>query len=611
MKISRATLPPSSLRATRVLQSAFSWAISAQSISTTLLATVIAYILVVFVLCPGNPLIGFPVHHDDFTNLGSGVKLPGLSWRPVSYFLLSVLSGLGITFYYASLHVLVILYVFFSLRVLHLLLDAPQVPLIPAVLIAAGALSYESTIEYSKYTGLITNLLSGGFAVVAMFLIVNERQRARNDSVPRTWMLAAALSAAALSFWSKEDFILPSILVACYVAFDVFGSTATSEVKRPWGLLAAGMFVLAGLLAAYHHLSVNPLLQSASGPYLSNYSPFSISKVAVDYLLLTQVAVAATMLQISTLIWNAIAPSPIRWSVLLLIHVLILSLLLPYSCLPNHVAPYYCVNWVVWQIGGSALVLWKLSSRVAAKVAIAALMIACVLTGQPTRQGIAKWYDQEGQRNRRIVELLKSHAAELRVHREVIVEGAPYLGPWFANGGQFLAREGLDHEWLVRVPRESQYYRTLIPLVGTSIQGSVRTVAIEDGPSPLSFPVVRLSPDGSGTVELSGSASRNVVAPKIVTLVPSRTLAGTKFQVQPDGRSAIAVSGSGFIAGAIVMFGAKELETAYGNAGLVSAIVPEDLIARAGTIQVSVRNPDGGQSQSAPFQVDNKKTATP
>ena len=40
------------------------------------------------------------------------------------------------------------------------------------LLVATAMLSYEFTVEYSKYTGLITNLLSGVFAVSAMSVMV-------------------------------------------------------------------------------------------------------------------------------------------------------------------------------------------------------------------------------------------------------------------------------------------------------------------------------------------------------------------------------------------------------------------------------------------------------
>src|SRR5260370_770990 len=58
-----------------------------------------AYVIVVFVLCPGTRFIASPVHHDDFNNL-SYTKYIWYAWRPVSYAVLLTLSQLGIPVYY-------------------------------------------------------------------------------------------------------------------------------------------------------------------------------------------------------------------------------------------------------------------------------------------------------------------------------------------------------------------------------------------------------------------------------------------------------------------------------------------------------------------------------
>jgi hypothetical protein len=130
---------------------------------------VVAGYALVLLLCPGDRLLGFPVHHDDFTNLSTTLsetvaQLYGFSFwlpRPVSYYALSAVSSAGIPFYYLSLHALLIAYVALVLGVLHRLLEVRRMPFVFAAVVAASMLSYEHAVEYSKYTGLITNLLSG------------------------------------------------------------------------------------------------------------------------------------------------------------------------------------------------------------------------------------------------------------------------------------------------------------------------------------------------------------------------------------------------------------------------------------------------------------------
>src|SRR6185295_11903116 len=133
-------------------------------------AVIGAYAFVVFVLCPGTRFIASPVHHDDFNNLAH-TSYMWYSLRPVSYAILLTLSQLGISTYYVSLHILIVLYVFLTLCVLRRLLKVPAVPFLVLLPVAAAMLSHENTVEYSKYTGLLTNLLSGVFAAGAMALI--------------------------------------------------------------------------------------------------------------------------------------------------------------------------------------------------------------------------------------------------------------------------------------------------------------------------------------------------------------------------------------------------------------------------------------------------------
>ena len=135
-------------------------------------AIVAAYLFVVFALCPGTRFIGFPVHHDDFNNLAH-ISFRWYPSRPVSSFALVMLSRLGIPAYYTALHVLIVIYAFLSIGVLRRLLQVRSVPVILLLPVGAAMLSYEHTVEFSKYTGLLTNLLSGVFAMIAMTLMVS------------------------------------------------------------------------------------------------------------------------------------------------------------------------------------------------------------------------------------------------------------------------------------------------------------------------------------------------------------------------------------------------------------------------------------------------------
>jgi hypothetical protein len=567
-------------------------------------ATTAAYLLIVFFLCPGNRLVAFPVHHDDFTILEGNLGWYWLWPRPVSFAVSAALGAAGIPTLYVSLHLFVIAYATLSLLLLGKLIDAPRLPLLFLVFLAAATLSFEKTVEYSKYAGSL--MLSGTLAVAAMYLMVSARGEVSNRSRLRWWgLLAGAWGLVGLSFWSKEDFVVPTVVLALYLAWESVRQPRTGTAW--WLVLAAGVLLLGGVLVAYNYSVQSVFTQSGTGLYKPDFSPGSIYRTGVAYFTATPVAILATFLQASTLVWNAVTGSPIRWSRLLLYHALGAALVLPYACLPQHIDAYYSQNWIVWQIGGALLLLSKIGDRPSVRWVSVLVALACVYIGQPGRLDIVQSYLKAGQVNRNIVTTLRAHAQDLRPYREIVVEGAPWTGPWFGNTGRYLARCGLDHEWIVRVPKDGRYYHQLTHFIGRTNFGSIRTVAAEAEPLPAGLPIVRLSPDGTGVVDLPnvspGSSMADCSKPGVERLFPESVVAGSEFNPQRGGRSAIAVAGSNFSPGAAVLFNGRPLETTYGNSKLLSAIVPKELTSRASTVGVTIRNPDGCSSTSVPFEI--------
>lgn len=563
-----------------------------------------AYILIVFVFCPGNRLVGFPVHRDDFTLLSwdfgylRKALAGGLLSRPVSTAAWTALSVAGLPAYYIALQILTILYVFLALTVSRKLLAVRQMPLQFGIVVAAAAMSLECIVEFSKYTGLITSLLAGVFGLTAMLLMATERE---DQPALRAPVISAVWALSALSFWSKEDFILPTILVSFYFACE---AKWTSSKSRRWFLLAGGIMLLGVLLAVYNRTG-RSLYTEGSGNYQRDFNPLSIYRSGIAYLFMSPVAGIAAALQASMPVWNLIAPKPVRWTRFLLVQVLILLCLLPYCLIPRHTAFYYVFNWVVWQIGAALILLWNVSDRTSVRWAVAAIAVMCVAVGQTARVNIGNWYRNAGQVNRTVVATLLKNAEAMRPFEAVVIEGAPYLGP-FESDGRFLSlRYGLDHEWIVRVPKDSDTYRTNQQL-GVQIDGRVRTVAMEEVARPAGVPVLRLSPDGTGVLDLPGVAMgviQSAARVQIRKIYPESAAAGVKFQIQPNGQSAITVQGGNFQAGAVVTFNGQDLKTTYGNPGVISALVPDEATSRVGIVKVSVRNANGEASNEVEFNV--------
>jgi hypothetical protein len=92
-------------------------------------------------------------------------------------------------------------------------------------------------------------------------------------------------------------------------------------------------------------------------------------------------------------------------------------------------------------------------------------------------------------------------------------------------------------------------------------------------------------------------------APKIVQLDPNATNVGKGFHIQSDGRSAVGVAGEDFLPGVTLVSDGQKLNTVFGSGTMISAIVPDKLIATAGSHRMWAINPDGKISNKVLFSV--------
>ena len=126
--------------------------------------------------------------------------------------------------------------------------------------------------------------------------------------------------------------------------------------------------------------------------------------------------------------------------------------------------------------------------------------------------------------------------------------------------------------------------------------------------TPGRYEVVIDQPDGRRSNPLMFTVLATTgPAPAIEAVYPAGTIAGQDFNVQPGGGSAMGIRGSNFLPDAKVLFGAKELDTVFGNVNGLSAWVPAAMYATPGVIEVRVRNPDGKLSEPRPFTVTARR----
>jgi hypothetical protein len=460
--------------------------------------TAAAYVLVFFLLAPGNSLISYPVHHDDYNNLSirwpphiHTVPLSSFPPRPVSYYLLALLSSLGIPVYYLALHAFTLGYAWGVLCIAVRLLQPWTFGLPVLFSAAAAAFGIENAIEYSKYTGLITSLSSGFFAVLAILVMIHFHDRAFPFLT-----LVSTLLLAAMSLFAKEDFPLPILLSAAWIAW----ANRRSPTALRWYVLFGSLLLVAAAAVAYNKIAASPFTAGTEGTYKPDFSAASILRTSWLYLMQTPAASAITALQGLSLAALAFAPAGLFKSRGIVLQAMALGPLLPYACLPHHLTFYYPFLWAAWQAPIAVLLLSQIAPpRI--RVPAAGIAAATVLAiSQPGRAQTARFYRAESERNVRMVKLLRSYRDPLLSYSSVAVEGAPILGPWFGSDGAFLAnRYGLNHTWIVRAPRDSDYYRGIIGLLNSTVQGRVQTVPTEV-PRDARLPVVRLNPDGSGAV---------------------------------------------------------------------------------------------------------------
>jgi hypothetical protein len=91
--------------------------------------------------------------------------------------------------------------------------------------------------------------------------------------------------------------------------------------------------------------------------------------------------------------------------------------------------------------------------------------------------------------------------------------------------------------------------------------------------------------------------------PQLIELFPHDAVAGKGFNVQPNGESALGVSGAGFLPGVTLMVDGKKMRTVFGKGTGLSAVIPAEIVSRAGSHQIWAVNPDSKASNKMAFAV--------
>ncbi len=417
-----------------------------------LAGAMLAWALAQYALIPGNRFVLQPVHHDDYSNLGTAFPPEGLHTRPVSFAMIGLIASGGPVLYSVVLQGLVVacaaLVLLFTCRFLE-----HRVSSVAAAWLFAIVFLHPRALEWGRYTGLLTNLLSAFFGLLALIVLEAGMRR------PRAWLPALSGALLMLSAFSKEDYLLPFLAVA------LWGALAGQPRRRPALAHLAVAGVVASLLVLYNTRVVPKSFTQIrpSGPYAFVHSPAEFARVFVGYFSAPPLVAAAALAGIAFVL-AALRLRPAWRGRILVLAAVPALLVVPYSFLPNHVFPYYSVSWLLW-LGATVLVvaseLIPRQTGVRQAVAMAAvfLLAAAYVSTRAESRAIATWYAEHTARSRRVEDTLRRHAVQLASESEVGILGAEWPGPWTMTNGRYLEKRlGLPNRWIVFSAPGSAFY---------------------------------------------------------------------------------------------------------------------------------------------------------
>jgi len=406
-----------------------------------------------------------PVHHDDYTNyssVGSGLVW---SWiRPLSAWLIFVLSSLGPDWLIWTVRILSATYIFLCWKIVVELVQ-PRQYWISLAMFAMASLSSPIVAEYARYTGMVTHLMSGSLGLAAVFFLFKD-DREENDN----W-LYVSLILLFLSALAKEDFILFYVFSFVYV---LFKSKNAIQRRILIGFIGSSVSLMAVVGAKVLAGSTFLGVSDEQSTYFINTAPASVVTTVWRYLTgaghpamtLHGQIIATTMIFSGIMALIVILRDRVMPKTLYVIGAA-LTLIAPYSVLPNHVNAYYELIWLPFIIGSVYVALAEalnISTATPMRAYLAsaifsALCVSLAIVDTPGRCSIARWYDSVGSDNAKVLMHLERRKAAINAAPSVCVYGANAFSPWYIHSGKYLETVmGLHTVWNIVIDKSSSLY---------------------------------------------------------------------------------------------------------------------------------------------------------
>jgi hypothetical protein len=375
-----------------------------------------------------------------------------------------MLSSLGPDWLIWAVRIFTATYVFLCWKILVEVIK-PRQYWITLVLFATAVLSTPIVAEYARYTGMVTHMMSGCLGLAAVYFLFKDG-REKND----TW-LYVSVALLLLSTLAKEDFILFYVFSFAYILIKSQKAIKTRVFVGLAGL-ALSLLMVAGakFLAASSFLGAS----DAQSSYFIDTSPTGVATTVWRYLtgsghpamtlhgkIIAAVMIFSSVVAMIVMLRDRTIPKT------LYVVGAALTLIAPYSVLPNHVNAYYELIWLPFIIGSVYIALAELLNiksstawrSYCACAILAALAAQLYMTDTSGRFSIAYWYDAVAMNNAKALKQLEDNKAAINAAPSVCVYGANSFSPWYMHSGRYLEIVmGLHTQWNIVMDKSSPFY---------------------------------------------------------------------------------------------------------------------------------------------------------
>ncbi len=429
-----------------------------------LLPVFLIYYFLIYFLLP-NRIFFSPYHHDDYANLTPSPILGAFSRpRPVSTLIISLLAFAGKDIYYLVLNFFAVLYPCLVFIFVFKFMGH-KLTVFKATALAFLVFSSVSYVIAGKYTGLITNFTSCFFGVLTLLLFF----LAKTERKP--WLFLPGFLLYFLSALSKEDFILPVLILGAYFLL--------VERNREALLLMSGIIFIPGLVVIDSKIiATNPFIvgsDNISHPYFVSLNPKNLIDVFLQYFNFSFTSIPLLITFVILVVYALLFDRRLKVYFLLAI---IISLCLPYLVLPNHVYRDYTFNWIPWIMSFLLLFIpvegifkdFRSTFRSPKKLVFLTfypltifLIIFGLFQSQLLRNSTIEWYNAKASYNLNIINSLEKVRPQLASLTTVGVAGVTDFNPWLRSDGQYLEQiEHFSNSWIVFVKKDDLFFKDII-----------------------------------------------------------------------------------------------------------------------------------------------------